>query len=453
MRSLVHVPGLRLRRRHFRGVSLWLIAAIVSLPPLALGAQGDIAAAARLLQDARRADSAGDVATYLRHARDAARLIPPHPVVQYHLARAAARNAQHEDALAALAGLVPLGTPRDPAADSAFQPLWDRPRFRSVLTDIARAAEPLIRSDTAFLLDVPNAVPENLAFDSVQRVFYVGSIARRAILRADSGGRTAIMIGPDADIGQPLGMRVDASSRTLWVAAIWPADSAGGRPVQRSALLEIEIPSGRIRRRYTPPDTTRAHLLNDLVLGPRGELYVTDSDAATIYTLMRGDDRLREWVRLPPTVIYPNGIALSADDRTVFVAHQTGILAIDVASRRIVPLESPADASFLGIDGLYLASWGLVGVQNTGVMNHQVIGIRLGRERSGEPSVACASVLERRHPAYDIPTTGVRVGAALLYIANSQLTRIDPQGRLRDPERMQHTVILRLPIDRLAGCS
>jgi hypothetical protein len=410
-----------------------------------MSAQGDLRAAGMRLESARRAAAAGNVEAYYAEARAASRLVPPHAVLYYHLARAAAMSGRTEEALSTLARLAHIGgVARDPAADTGFGALRSTPRFQQVLQDIAAATATLMGSDTAFVIDAPNLVVENLAFDP-RGHFHVGSMARREIIRSDVRGRSTPFVGADQDIGQPLGMKVDTAPATLWVASIWPPDSAKGRPRQTTALLNIDAQTGRVRQRLVPPDTGRPHLLNDIVIAPEGALFISDSDGAAVWRLRKGAERLELWLELPRTVLYPNGIALSPDARFLFVAHQTGILGIERATRRVFELIAPESATLMGIDGLYATRTGLVGVQNS-LPVHQIIAIDLAYSQTSDPSVRCARVLERRHPSYVIPTTGTMVGDTLYYVANSELRRLDPRGTLLEPNATRQTVILRLPI-------
>lgn len=425
---------------------------LAAISPAALSAQGDIAAAARHHERGAHAAAAGDTETYFAEALAASRLVPPHPVLLYQLARAAARTGRQDLALGTLQRLTPLGTPRDPAADSGFIALWPLAEFQEQAAAMRRAIEPRLASDTAFVIDRANLVVENVAWDSSARVYYAGSMARSTILRVDSTGRSAVLVPADElNGGQPLGMRVDAAKRTLWAAVIWPADSAIGRPVQTSELLKIELPTGRIRARYTPGQSGVPHSLNDLVIAPDGDLYATASDARAVWRLPHRGEELELWLQFDSLVVFPNGIAMAPDGQTLFVAHQTGILAIERVTRRTQPLGAPEGTTIMGIDGLYATGNRLVGVQNS-MPVHQVISMVLDYGSGSAPRITCAEVLERRHPAYLIPTTGTLAGGALLYVANSELRRLNARGVLIDPENEHRTVILRLRLPQSGSC-
>ena len=56
-------------------------------------------------------------------------------------------------------------------------------------------------------------------------------------------------------------------------------------------------------------------------------------------------------------------------------------------------------------------------------------------------------MLERRHPAYEQPTTGVLVSDALYYIANSQFGRVR-EGVLAPAPGATPALVLRLPLGK-----
>jgi sugar lactone lactonase YvrE len=137
------------------------------------------------------------------------------------------------------------------------------------------------------------------------------------------------------------------------------------------------------------------------------------------------------------------GLALTPDERTLYVAdYARGILRVDPARRTVSLLETADSVSALGVDGLYFHEGGLVGIQN-GVAPHRVVRFTLG---PGGDRVSRTQVLERAHPRHHEPTLGVLVDDRLYYIANSQWDRFGEDGGVADPESLEPTVVLRLPL-------
>jgi len=164
---------------------------------------------------------------------------------------------------------------------------------------------------------------------------------------------------------------------------------------------------------------------------PRGRLYF----------LPEGAETLRILADVGP-LASPQGIAWSPDGQSLFVADYTqGIARVDVRDGAVRLLDVPQDAVVTGIDGLVWADGSLVGIQN-GVRPH-----RVGRHRldASLERIEEVTVLERGNPNFDEPTLGVRVGADLYFVANSQYRFVGDDGTL-DLERLRPPVILRAPL-------
>tara|TARA_R110000823_G_scaffold295738_3_gene415565 strand:- start:13269 stop:14219 length:951 start_codon:yes stop_codon:yes gene_type:complete len=131
-----------------------------------------------------------------------------------------------------------------------------------------------------YILSSDDSVPEGIAFDPVERAFYVTSLQGASIVRVAAGGEESIFRPADnrALIG---GAKIDADARRLWVCAqavdgmdsrVWVYDL-------ESAELELEFLLGAL--------TTDASC-NDLALDADGIAYVTDPANPFIYRLDAG---------------------------------------------------------------------------------------------------------------------------------------------------------------------
>lgn len=313
-------------------------------------------------------------------------------------------------------------------------------------TPPAHDAAPIIASDTAFVVHVPGLIPENIAFDARRNGYYIGDLLGQRVLFRGPDGTTRVFAGPDVVRGGVVGMKTDERRGLLWLA-VWPdtarmsAAERAGAP--RSLLLALELESGRVAHRFVPPDSLAPHLFNDLVIRGNGEILLTDSEAGRVYRLASPAGSLEPWLQPPAFAFaYPNGIALSPDEKTVYVAYAAGVVAVELATRAIRHVRPPAGFTIAGIDGLYARGDVLVGIQNGGPQADGVIAFAV---RDGV--VTATRLLERRHPAYQVPTTGVLVGDGLHYIANAQLDRLNA-GDTADPARPLAPVVvlvLRVP--------
>ena len=156
-------------------------------------------------------------------------------------------------------------------------------------------------------------------------------------------------------------------------------------------------------------------------------MFITDTDQGAVYRIRSGADSLELFLQ-PDLRRFSeaNGIALSGDNRTLYVAFVEGIARIDVRTRAIARLPMLAPGSTAGIDGLYWYRGTLIGVQHLPGLD-QVARYDLAPDGR---SIRHIDVLERADSLLHLPTTGALVGGQFYYIANSQFDRLGDDNRL-----------------------
>lgn len=300
-------------------------------------------------------------------------------------------------------------------------------------------AMPVNRSAIAFVLPEKDLLAESIAYDPKSGAFFVGSTRHGKIVRRARDGRVTDFVPSGRDgMWMVIGMKVDTARNGLWV------NTSGGSNYVRhesadagkAALFRFDLTTGRRVARYAPSEPG-THFFNDLVIDGGGVVYVTDMAAGAIYALDSAVGRLAVWAQ-PSGLANPNGIALSGDQRTLYVASAAGINAFDVATRSHTVLPRPDSVDALGIDGLYWMDGALVGIQ--GWRRNRVQRFALSADGT---RITNSKVVEANHPMFMNPTTGVVIGDELYYIANSQFGSISSRGVLLPAERLFETVILR----------
>ena len=393
-------------------------------------AQADPVVASRAAyQEAVAAYKAHDLPAFLRSATEASRLRPTHGGALYALASAHALLADTAAALAALRRFAALGYTADLAADSDFASLRSLPGF----VELRRRLERNRHADhgRAAGLHPPRARPahrrDRLRLGHARVPGGQRSPAEdppggregghRRLRRA--GGRRAL--GAARHAGRP-----DAAS-PLGGLGGGAADDAGTTPADsfRSGLFRFDLASGKLTGRFPVPDDAKPHALGDVIVTRAGDVYATDSRSPIIYRVRTGADSLEAFVA-SPLLLSAQGLALDADERTLYVAdYARGILRVDLATREVTPVPAADDMLALGTDGLYLVGGALIGIQN-GVTPHRVVAASPST-RPGNAS-SRSTVLERARPDYAEPTLGVVVGNELYYIANSQWEQFRDDG-------------------------
>jgi streptogramin lyase len=185
----------------------------------------------------------------------------------------------------------------DPSEDAAFQPVLGCPILQQVIGRV-HSSHPAMPAELYRTIAPADLIPEGLAVDPATGDFYLSSIFHRKIVRfrADGSPHDFISSGQDG-AHEVLGIRIDPRDHTVWANS----EAAG------KAWLHHWDRSGKLIARYTVEGGE--HLFNDLVVDRKGNVYLTDSAANSLYTLQQGSQAL-EQIRLPKA-FYPNGIALA----------------------------------------------------------------------------------------------------------------------------------------------
>ena len=359
--------------------------------------------------------------------------------VMYRLAQALARAGQAEESVRWLSTALDQGLDLD-LADPAFQSLASRSDFAELQVKTIGLA-PVGTSRIAFRVADKELIPEGIAWDAKTGDFFVGSLFRRKIVRVSADGHASDFAATGTEgLQDVLGMKVDAERRLLWVCTA--ASPRAGAAAGSSALFKYDLATDRLVKAYWVENKEGKHLLNDVALAAAGEVFVTDSDAATVWRLAPGGDALEIFVG-PGTFLYPNGIALSPDEKHLYVADfKHGLSLLDVATKASRPLPFSAGVSTAGIDGLYAIGGDLLAVQN-GAGRDRIVRYRL--DPTGE-SILRLEVLESRNPFFRTPTAGVFTSDGFVYLANPNLEALDDDGNVKKDARLEEVVVLRTPV-------
>lgn len=425
------------------------------LPAAAQYPAGDTASSATAAPDsvlaafahreaAREARQAKNYPLALDQLRQAWLLQPGHPGILYALAAASALAGDSAGAYRWLERYAEYGWSRAPSGDPDFVSLRGRSRFDATARRIALNGVPRVRSDTAFVLRERELFPEGIAFDPRSRYWFVGSVRNRKIVRVDASGGAEDFAAGEWELGSVLGMQVDTVRGILWAASAALPQMREYQPTDSgtTALFAFDVRSGHLVGRYPVPRDGVPHLLGDLVVSRGGDVYASDARGSRIYRLRRGADGPEVLVD-SPLLISSQGLALSSDERALFVAdYARGILRIDLRSRRIARLGHDEAISPRGIDGLYRDGPNLIAIQN-GTDPVRIVRLRLNGSGT---RITGISVLESANPAATEPTLGVLVGGELFFVANSPWSHYDEAGRLRPNHVVPYPLILRLPL-------
>jgi sugar lactone lactonase YvrE len=432
--------------RWIPGLFLCTLAHSVAAQSPGESAVRDSAAVARAAwARAAAASRARDWSTAQREVARAAGAWPTQPAYLWagaRLAAAARDTATVERALTAYAG---LGLGRDLRADTAFAPFLTLPAFGSIVAAHAANMAPLARSRIRSSLPDSTFWPEGMDYDPRSGSFYVTSVRHRTIAEITAAG-TVRELWPRgrSDLGAIFGVRVDSARGVLWATTSGLAQTEGYRPADSAiaALLRVRIRDGAIERRWDIPVAAGGHILGDLAIGPRGDVYFTDSNAPVLYVLRTGSDTVERITN--PLFRSLQGVAPTPDGRVVYLAdYSHGLLRLELARGQVRRLADAPGSTSLGCDGIAWDRGALIAVQN-GVAPARIM--RFALDPAGERIVR-AEVLDRHVSLADEPTIGAVAGNAFVYVANSQWEKYTDDGT-RKAVPLTAPILLAVPLPR-----
>ncbi|MGB0839749.1 MAG: SMP-30/gluconolactonase/LRE family protein [Chitinophagales bacterium] len=278
-------------------------------------------------------------------------------------------------------------------------------------------------------------IPEGIAHDAKTGHFYLSSIHKRKIVKVDSKGNASDFIQTEQDgyLGG-VGLEVDEKRNCLW-ALMW---SQVGE-VHKTGLFQYDLASGQLLHKHLLENTTGT-LLNDLEVHPDGSLYLSNSLDGGIYHLPNPEGELSLWWQ-DTGYKYLNGITLSDDGKTLYVASFKTAFKVDIASKTASNIHPEGTVvSSKGLDGLYYYKNGLLGVfnGNADFSKHGIFRYELNKKGMVKDS----SVIDQNQAYFSVPTTGVIVGNQFYVVANSQMTQLDQTtNSIKAPERLQDVFI------------
>ena len=340
---------------------------------------------------------------------------PDVAAVMFDLALSYARLGNYRKAWASLELALKHLPWLDPASEPDFKPFSGCAEFKRLVERVESKYPPVATARSAFIIGPKDLIPEGLAADPVDGTLYLSSIFHRKIVKIARDGTVSDFVseGQDGLLGV-LGIKVDARDRSVWAAS----ERAGA-----AALYHFDS-HGKLLGKYAPREKGK-HLFNDLVVTSHGDVFVTDSEDQSVYKLPGGADRLSRFSL--GDRFYPNGIALSSDEKALFVAHAFGIVRMDLQGSAIVALHAPPGISHAQIDGLYSWKGSLIAIQN-GYGPNRIVRLQLSADGK---AITSGQLLEFRSANLELPTTGAILNDRFYYIVNSQIDH-ELDGELRN---------------------
>jgi len=284
---------------------------------------------------------------------------------------------------------------------------------------LAAAAGAAAAPPSSYVVPGAKAFPEGMAVQPSTGRLFVGSYGDGTVFRGRvSGGPLRRFLAPGAAGRTSVtGMKVDGAGRLI------VAGASTGRVFVNDAA------SGRLLHVFTDGLGPSATFLNDLVVAPGGDVYITDSTTPTLWRIpaaaFAGPTRaaLEPWLDLRGTPFRyvsgfnANGIALTPDGTALLVVQSAAgkLFRIGLGDRKVTQV--PVRGSIVGGDGLLVVGRDLYVARNRAGV---VVRVRMSADFT---SGRIAAV---RRP-FAFPTTMAQVGRRLLVVNGQIDKRTAPQ--------------------------
>jgi hypothetical protein len=366
---------------------------------------------------------------------------PDDPAALFNLAIDEATIGENAKALGLLEKMAQAHSGLDPAGGAArsFKDIAKDPRFVALVEKIRKENPSVVHTTVAYTLRERDLAPEGIAYDPVDESFYVSSISKHKIVRLALDGTASDFKSSGQDgLGETLGMKADAKRRYLWVTS----DSFAGDPKgSRFALYQYDLNTGALRFKHAAANGAEG-FLNDIALNSKGEAFTTNTSTGEVFRASPDRDGLEPF--LPrDSVGQANGIALSPDDKILFVAGWIGVARVDVATKQFKLLSKPLKISDAGLDGLYFYNGALIGIQNPDLHPSRVVRYVLNPQWD---TITSAEILETYSPLAELPTTGTIVGDSLYFMGNTQIDKMKEHDGMPPPSELSDIRILKLKL-------
>lgn len=282
-------------------------------------------------------------------------------------------------------------------------------------------------------------IVEGIAYDMLKDRLFIGTVVDGRLAYLHAGVWHEVQIGFPR--GGLFGMAVDPRHRLLWIASAMVEETAV-RDHPFSGLIAVDLDRLTVVERIKAAG--EPGVPGDVTVGHDGSVYLSDSKSGAVQ-ILRPDDRELRMLVPPGRFRSPQGMALSADERILYVAdYSTGLWTVRLSDGRVTPIEVAEPMMLDGIDGLMkVEGWDeLIAVQN-GTSPRRVIMLELSRDGRRVTSVDTSVTVP---PEAGDPGL---ISSRFWYVGDGQWERYGPGGVLKDGKPPRPTPILVAPDNKI----
>jgi hypothetical protein len=394
---------------------------------------------------AREAYKEGDHSKFYELIVKANELHPYHQGILYYRGIAATLTNRPDEAVKFLREAVLVNVMFDLSIDD-LKSLASNKDFEALKILQKENLQPIIHSDTAYVIKDRNLHLESIASGAKKGVFYLSSIHKRKILRVDEKGNITDFTKSSANgMTSVLGIKIDKSKKILWACSSPMPEMENYDSNSISSVFKFDIKTGKLLEKYTPDPSMKNSVFGDLILNKKGEAFISDTQTNTIFKVNESIKNLEAYFT-SKEFWNIQGITFSDDETYLFIAdYIKGLFRLNTQTKELVPLIREPFASLKAIDGLIWYQNSLIAIQN-GITPMRVTRYFLNPALD---KITRFEIIDRDHPSFNEPTNGCLIDNMLYYVSNSQWGGYDEKHQLKPVDQLQDIIILKTDLKKI----
>jgi hypothetical protein len=255
-------------------------------------------------------------------------------------------------------------------------------------------------------LSIDPFTPAGLAYDAVSARLVLGDRLGRKLMVVGDGSThaTDLVRAESAGFDEIAALEIDPRRGDLWVLS-----GAGGGTLHR-----LQLVSGRPLRSYRPAGVQPGRL-SDLTVTRTGDVLVIDAETRDLLIFRAGGNALERIVQL--TGSQPTTLALGHDDAIAYVAEHSGLLRVELKTKKVATVSAPEGISLAGIERLRSYGNQLIGVRVAGDGAREIVRLELN---GAGTAVTKVTPLQTVSGAASDPLMMTISGDDLVYVTGAQ---------------------------------
>jgi DNA-binding beta-propeller fold protein YncE len=392
----------------------------------------------------KTAQAAHDTVGFYNNILKAHKLHPYHPTILYQSGLAAAMNKKNDEAFNFLQKAINLNAKFDLGREE-FNSIRSTPEFQKLLILQKTSQEPIVQSDTAFVIKDRSLHIESISKGLLPNTFFCGCVHKRKIIMVDVNGKISDFTSPAQDgLTSVLGVKTEAKTKSLWACSSPLQEMENYDSTAKSAVFQYDIKTKKLLNKYIP-EGNRAFVFGDLTIDPSGNVFVSDSKNNIVFKVNKKTKKLEEFYTSDEFRSL-QGITFSTDGKTLFIAdYIKGIYKLNVSTKDLQKVKETFDLSTKSIDGLTFYNNSLIAIQNY-IYPMRVTQYFLDASQN---SLTGYKIIDRAHQAFNEPTIGFADEDTFYYVANSLWSGYDDDHKLKPEDQLQDVVILKADLKKI----